>query len=169
MHPTHNIQTGKAWIKVGQKKELLSNSGRARCNLHGVYNPHNQDVIARDYKTINWETTKAFFEEVQSFYEGASTIHIIVDNARYYKNKDLKNWLKDSCIKIFFLPTYSPNLNLIERFWKCLKNETIYNQYYEKYTDFKQAILDFCNKSSPQHKALLKRSVGTKLHLLKPV
>ncbi|MCP3941402.1 MAG: ORF6N domain-containing protein, partial [Desulfobacteraceae bacterium] len=39
MHPTHNLQTGKAWIKCGSKKEVPTNSGRKRCNLNGFYNP----------------------------------------------------------------------------------------------------------------------------------
>ena len=37
MHPTHNLETGRAWIKKGQKKEVLTNSGRQRCNLNGFW------------------------------------------------------------------------------------------------------------------------------------
>jgi len=29
-----------------------------------------------------------------------------------------------------FLPAYSPNLNLIERFWKFFKRQVLYNRYY---------------------------------------
>jgi transposase len=168
MHPTHNIETGKAWIKVGQKKEVLSNSGRQRCNLNGFYNPFTQDVFAKDYPTINAQATIDSFKELEDFYPNKATIYVIIDNARYYKNALVKDWLKTSRIEHIYLPPYSPNLNLIERFWKCLKKEVILNQFYPKFSDFKHALLAFCNKSSPEHKALLRQSVGTKLHLLLP-
>jgi len=43
-------------------------------------------------------------------------------------------------IELLFLLPYSPNLNLIERFWKFVKKECLYSKYYEKFVDFKQAI-----------------------------
>ncbi|MDR2642960.1 MAG: transposase [Planctomycetaceae bacterium] len=45
-----------------------------------------------------------------------------------------------------FLPSYSPNFNLIERFWKFLKKKVLYNHYYENFDDFKNAI-DACLKN----------------------
>ncbi|RAP35401.1 IS630 family transposase [Candidatus Marinamargulisbacteria bacterium SCGC AAA071-K20] len=168
MHPTHNLESGKAWIKVGKTKEVLSNSGKQRCNLNGFYNPFTQDIFAKDYRTINAEATIDTFKELEAFYPNKASIFVVIDNARYYKNKTVKAWLENSRIEPIFLPTYSPNLNLIERVWKVLKKERISNKFYPKFSDFKEAILDFCNKASPEHKALLKKSVGTKLHLLKP-
>ena len=169
MHPLHNVETGKAWIKMGAKKEVLSNSGRARCNLNGFYNPFTQDIFAKSYATINTDATIDTYKELEAFYPNKATIYVVIDNARYYKNALVKDWLKTSRIEPIYLPPYSPNLNLIERFWKCLKTHVISNQFYPKFSDFKEALLDFCNKASPEHKALLRKSVGTQLHLLKPV
>ena len=42
-------------------------------------------------------------------------MHIVCENARYYKNKVLTAWLADECLVQVFLQPYSPNLNLIER------------------------------------------------------
>ena len=41
------------------------------------------------------------------------------------------------------LPPYSPELNLIERFWKFFKKNVTYNTYYPTFDEFKQACLDF--------------------------
>ena len=169
MHPYHNPGIGKAWIKVGQEKEILSNSGRSRCNLNGAYNPITQDVFVRNYKTINKETVIQFFKELEVFYFNKAEIYVIVDNAKYYKNTCVQAYIKTSRINMIFLPTYSPNLNLIERFWKLLKKQIINNNYYEHFRDFQDAVLNFCNKSSPKHKAMIKQFVGTKMHLLKPI
>jgi|APSaa5957512622_1039677.scaffolds.fasta_scaffold73710_2 transposase len=169
MHPCHNAEISKAWIKVGQKKEILSNSGRNRCNLNGAYNPLTQEVFVRHYKTINAETVIEFFKELELFYSNKAEIYAIVDNARYYKNELVQAYIDKSRINMIFLPTYSPNLNLIERFWKLLKKQVINNVYYEHFKDFQEAVLNFCNKSSPDHQAIIEQFVGTKLHLLKPI
>ena len=43
-------------------------------------------------------------------------------------------------IELVFLPSYSPNLNLIERLWKFVKKKCLYSKYYSKFEDFKAAI-----------------------------
>ena len=70
-------------------------------------------------------------------------IFVVADNARYYRNRKVKAFLETSKVKIIFLPPYSPNLNLIERLWRFLKKIVLYNRYYERFADFKAAILSF--------------------------
>jgi len=38
VHPEHNTLAAYGWIKHGQKRELKTNSGRQRLNLHGTLN-----------------------------------------------------------------------------------------------------------------------------------
>ena len=64
-----------------------------------------------------------------------------------------------------FLPTYSPNLNLTELFWKGLKKNLISNTYDEEFSDFTGTILELCSRSSPEYKAMFRQSVVTKLPL----
>ena len=41
------------------------------------------------------------------------------------------------------MPPYSPNLNIIERLWKILKKKVVYNKFYLKFDDFRDAIINF--------------------------
>jgi len=43
-------------------------------------------------------------------------------------------------IELMFLPSYSPNLNLIERLWKHVKKRTLNGKFYETFGDFREAI-----------------------------
>ena len=52
-------------------------------------------------------------------------IYIFRDNAKYYSNKEVQEYLKTSKIKEIPLPTYSPNLNPIERLWLFMKKEVL--------------------------------------------
>jgi len=63
------------------------------------------------------------------------------DNARYYRNKLVREYLVKSKIEMHFLPSYSPNLNPIERLWKFMYERILYNKYYEKFSEFKEAVL----------------------------
>jgi transposase len=67
---------------------------------------------------------------------------IVLDNARYQRCQRVKEHAASLGIELLFLPSYSPNLNLIERLWKFVKKQCLYSKYYEKFDLFKQAISD---------------------------
>nr|WP_261341688.1 transposase [Candidatus Kuenenia stuttgartiensis] len=63
-----------------------------------------------------------------------------------YRSKLVKEYLANSRIKIKFLPSYSPNLNLIERLWKFFRKKILYNKYYDTYEKFKNKCFKFFQK-----------------------
>lgn len=143
VHPTHNVQSAYGWIKKGIRKEIPANSGRSRLNLSGAVDIISHKVIIQADQTLNANSTIAFFQKIEKAYPGKDKIHVFCDNARYYKNKDVQNYLEASKVKLHFLPPYSPNLNPIERLWKWMKERVIYNAYYPGFDEFKVAIFGF--------------------------
>ena len=73
-------------------------------------------------------------------------MQVICDNARYYQNTAPSAWLADKPLVQVFLPPYSPNLNLIERLWKFLRQEISNTTFYRTKGPFKTAVLDFCDR-----------------------
>ena len=55
-------------------------------------------------------------------------------------------------IELLFLPPYSPNLNLIERFWKFIKKEVIYSKHYDDFGNFKRSISACLNQTHTTYK-----------------
>ena len=151
VHPHHNPIAGYGWIKRGVDFKIQSNTGRNRLNINGVIDTVNLQSIVRYDDTINAQSTILLFEQIETLNPSAETISIICDNARYYKSKMVRAYLEDetinSKIKLIFLPAYSPNLNLIERYWKFFKKKVLYGKYYEKFSDFKQACDDFFSQT----------------------
>jgi transposase len=143
VHPTHNVQPAYGWIKKGVRKEIPANTGRARLNLSGAIDITNHNILIREDRTLNAESTIEFFQNIEKSYPSKDRIHIFCDNAPYYRNKKVKRYLKLSKIILHFLPPYSPNLNPIERLWKWMKERVIYNTYYEHFEEFKGAIMGF--------------------------
>jgi transposase len=54
-------------------------------------------------------------------------ITIVLDNARYQKCLIVKELAEKLNIELLYLPTYSPNLIIIERLWKFIK-KSVYIQ-----------------------------------------
>ena len=134
------------WIKRGKKKKLKTNSGRARLNLHGAINAETHDVTVIESKTIDAESTMSLLEALEQRYPLSSMLYVILDNARYHYSKKVRAFLEGKNIRLVFLPSYSPNLNLIERLWKFFKKEVLYNQYYDGIKTFRAACINFFSK-----------------------
>lgn len=143
VHPTHNVQLAYGWIKKGIRKEIPANTGRARLNLSGAVDVVTNDVLVREDETLNAASTIQFLQKLEAAYPHKSKIHVFCDNAPYYRNKTVQQYLQTSKIVQHFLPAYSPNLNPIERLWKWMKERVLYNSYYKEFDDFKTAVLGF--------------------------
>ena len=72
---------------------------------------------------------------------------------KIFRNIDKVEKAKNLNIELCFLPSYSPNLNLIERMWKFVKKQCLYSKYYEKFPAFKEAISKCLDETSTTHKS----------------
>lgn len=165
VHPTHNVMPAYAWIKKGTEKEVKSNCGRQRVNINGAYSPDDNDIIVRKDESINAQSTIELFKMIEEKNKDKSRITVISDNARYYKSKLVKEYLMSSKIVMMYLPSYSPNLNLIERLWKFFKKKILYNKYYETLREFENAIDDFFENGIIKYSDEIKRLLVEKFHL----
>jgi transposase len=150
VHPTHNTKAGYAWIEIGKEKIVETNSGRDRVNINGAYDALSGEVVTINTQTINSSSTLKLFDAILKTNSNTDgDLYCFSDNARYYKSNIIQEALKENRyrrIKMIFIPTYSPNLNPIERVWKFFKKEVIENQFYKTFKEFKEGIDDFFQK-----------------------
>lgn len=145
-HPNLQTEVGRGWIKKGTEKEIPTASGRQRINILGAINlEEKSSPLIEFYETINRDSVVDFIEKLENKYPNAPNIHYICDNAKYFYAKEVKEKLKNSRVKIHYLPTYSPNLNPIEAFWKFFKQHALKNRFFPDFKSFKSACLDFFN------------------------
>jgi len=117
-------------------------SGRNRYNVLGAIDAITHNIISVCNTTyINHLSVIELLEKIRDRHrDSAVPISIFMDNAKYQVCKAVAEKAAFLNIELIFLPSYSPNLNLIERLWKWLKKDCLNCKYYSKFSEFKAAI-----------------------------
>ena len=122
---------------------VRTSSGRKRYNLLGAYNAITGKlltVVNESY--INSTSIGEMLRLLRRSHWG-EPITVVLDNAAYQRCYWVREYAILLDINLLFLPSYSPNLNLIERLWKFIKKQSLNNCYYETFDAFKAGI-DAC-------------------------
>ena len=100
-------------------------SGRKRYNVLAALDAVRHRVIrVSNHAYINAESVCALLREVAA--AGLrGPITLVLDNARYQKCALVQALAASLRIELLYLPSYWPNLNLMERLWKFVKKECL--------------------------------------------
>lgn len=137
----------RVWIKAP--------SGRQRFNVLGAINAITKEVITVTNTTyINAQSVCELLLKISAL-NLAIPITLILDNARYQRCVLVEEAARRLNIELLFLPTYSPNLNLIERLWKFVKKQCLYGKYYPDFGAFSSAIQNCLRDTQTTHRKSL--------------
>lgn len=127
-------------------------AGRQRFNVLGAFNAVTRELVAVTNTTVvNTETMCALLRKIAAP-ALVGPVTLVLDNARYQRNKAVQALADALGIELLFLPGYSPNLNLIERLWRFIKREALYGRYHATFADFTAAIEETISQLGGKHK-----------------
>ncbi len=132
-------------------------SGRQRLNVLGALNAIAHEMLTvKNLTYITAQTVCELLWLLAGTY-GGLPITVVLDNARYQRCKLVQSLAQELNIELLFLPSYSPNLNLIERFWKFVKKQCLYSKYYPNSESFQKAVVNCIEQGPTEHKEELNR------------
>jgi|GEM_PF-1297350 len=152
VHPEYQSKAVSGWIKKGECKTLQTTGKPSRLHFAGALSLERMQLVVNEYESVNGHAIIDFFKKLENE-STATTVHVILDNARAQKNKKLDKFLETSKIKGHDLPPYFPNLNPIERLWKILREATGCHRDSPLCKDFFESVRHFLLKKIPSSSA----------------
>jgi transposase len=130
-------------------------SGRERYNVLGAWNATTGQLVRVSNTTrVSSDTMVELLHKIATKPSNGATT-LVMDNARYQHCAKVKDEAQRLGIALLFLPSYSPNLNLIERLWKFTKKKALRGKHYRDFKEFQAAIDDCLDRTDTDYKKQL--------------
>ena len=91
-------------------------------------------------------------------------LEFVLLNFQIYKCKSVSKSAEDLHINLHYLPSYSPNLNVIERLWRFVKTELRRTAWID-YKSFKENIDLIIDSTAKENKSRMDSLIGEKVQL----
>jgi hypothetical protein len=130
-------------------------SGRQRFNVLAALHLTSLQVVSVTHDSyINAQSVCALLTKLHDAFADLP-ITLVLDNARYQQCRTVIDLAAALEIELLFLPPYSPNLNLIERLWKFIRQECLATVYFDTFQPFTTAIVAALSQTQGKYKSQL--------------
>lgn len=121
----------RMWARVGHQPEVPAPGQNEKKVVYGGVDYKSGKLTYTVADTKSGAEFLAFLIVLVAKYAGRKIL-LVCDNGRFHTTKAVQLWLADhrDQIEIFWLPPYSPSLNLIERLWGHIKRTILANVLY---------------------------------------
>ena len=134
------------WQPIGEQWTIRSSRDRV-CNLLGLLSRKGHLKVWSTPKNINSTFVIECLEELANNIERPTVIAL--DNAPWHASNQVKMKIEqwnEKGLYLFFLPVYSPHLNLIEILWRKIKYKWLRAEDYLSAKNLKEAIYNIIKK-----------------------
>lgn len=155
------------WMKRGQQKRLPAQAG-----VHAPPCRHIFGGYDWGQDTLTWTTARqkntdrfiAFLEELMVHHYPQAYVILVLDNVSYHKSAAAMAAMSlfEARLEVFWLPPYCPELNLIERFWRYLKDQACANHLEDNIDQVlanAEAVLSRQNNLTDPHRFLFSKDL----------
>lgn len=153
------------WMQRGEQVKIPAPGTNEKVHVFGAWN-YAQDRI--EYQTHERKTRFEFrtflTDLIENHYPDRYLI-LVLDNASYHHARIVEEYLESVKERVFafWLPTYAPELNLIERVWKHLKQVGLNNFFFETLAALKEAthqVFDAMNQENSTLKIIFEKHIN---------
>jgi transposase len=124
-------QLAKVWQKRGEPMKVLAAGEDHNFVVFGGVEYGTGKIIWQRSERKDSEVFIKWLDELSETYPKEMVL-IVLDNVKYHKSRQCKIWWDkhQDHIRPFWLPAYTPNLNLMERVWRFLKAKLVCHRWW---------------------------------------
>lgn len=134
------------WMRCGEQTQVNTPGQNAKQYVFGAVNYVSGTLVWLPWPHKNHVGFRQLLQQIVTVHEALpAKIVIVVDNFRIHKAKALLAWLDRhrAHLRLYFLPTYSPRLNPIERLWHHFRRNVTDNFYFGTMRRLMNAVNEF--------------------------
>lgn len=146
----------RTWFEKG-KQRIIRTTGKHRgVKLLATVDYESGRIVWHEDEAYDAETFLTLSKVLEAYPSG--TITMVLDNARIHHAKLLESFLNENKrLTLVFLPPYSPQLNIVEGFWKWLKADVVNNVFYHTVAEIRKNVSSFMNTVMQQPQIVIDR------------
>jgi transposase len=131
------------WAPCGEQPQIKTSGKRKGYKMFGLIEFFNGGLFYKGIEDkFNSESYMDFLKEVLTKVSGM--IFLIQDGARYHTSAAVRVFFEEhrDVLKVFQLPSYSPDYNPIEYLWKKVKTAATHNRYFDEFAKLMVSVED---------------------------
>ncbi len=147
------------WMRIGQQTAIDTPGVNAKQYVFGAVNSVTGALVWVPWSNKTNVGFRELLKQVLRGHAGEETrVVMVLDNFRIHKAKAVTEWLRrHRCeLRLYFLPTYSPRLNPIERVWRHCRRNVTDNYFFKTITRLMHAVEAFLVALAHSPAAVLK-------------
>ena len=133
---------GTTWAKKGETPKVKVTGNRGSIAVSSAISPAGRMIFRIEKERVTSRTFIDFLKQIIKNHRWRKII-VVVDNSPTHTAKVVENFIEENKnkISIYYLPTYSPDLNPDEEVWKYLKNVKLKAHQARNKKEFKPLVL----------------------------
>ena len=134
------------WMRSGQQRQVDTPGQNQSHYVFGAVNAVTGELVWVIWERKNNVGFREMLKAVLAAHANDTRkVVIVLDNFRIHKAKAVAEMLRKfkSQLRLYFLPTYSPQLNPIERLWRHCRRNVTDNTFFRSMTRLLAAIQAF--------------------------
>jgi transposase len=155
---------GTSWSQVQSKVERAQKINGI-LNVFGVYDHTNDQMYTHSYRNKTGKQFLDFIKRINKKYASEiKQIFLVLDNISIHRSKKVRETIEKRYprINLVFLPTRSPELNLIEVRWMWMQRQAINNSRFADECDIGECVTEWTRSYNKKHgRAIINISQGT--------
>jgi len=147
------------WMRRGQQTQVYTPGQNAKQYVFGAVNYITGALVWLPWTNKNNVGFRQLLNQVLALHANDTcSIVMVVDNFRIHQAKAVKAWLQShrSQLRLYFLPTYAPRLNPIERVWRHFRRNVTDNYFFRTMSRLMAAVEAFLSELAESPHVILR-------------